>query len=487
MKAHAQVYQLTTPVSGYLTMSAQDLDSNAPAGSSASGSLNFTSLTETVYYDPVGETLRQAGVLSYGNSSGVTLQWQENQAGILGTVTVNLALVGGNLAFDTGLQSISYNGDADAYFASAPAFCQGMPVSGCYSLVTGGQTYTGSFSYILQADNGSSRGGCVTSAFNESELTDYPTSIYLFGLNYFGGINGPRYLASPGIVADVRADNGFELQLKPGIQWVDPIQGSNGEAFHWTSGGGTATTTTPAPTTIAVQPQSTTVNAYNTASFSGTAAGTGPFSYQWSFNGTNIPGAIYSVLNILNTTPTNLGTYSVLVTNQFGVATSSNAVLSMYPYITAPFTGAITYWGKSATFGIQAWGSGPLTYQWFDNGAAINGATNQSFILTTIQATNAGLYSVVVSNQFGNATNPPAQVLVEPAGVSVGLAPTVTIDGVVGYNYIIQRTVNLANTNSWVTVTNLTLTQSNQLWVDTNTDASIPSNSYRFYQVLPGP
>ena len=146
----------------------------------------------------------------------------------------------------------------------------------------------------------------------------------------------------------------------------------------------------------------------------------------------------------------------------------------------------MTYWGKDATFDVQAWGTGSLSYQWFQNGLAINGATNQTLTLTTIRATNAGLYSVVVSNIYGSVTNAPAPVLVEPAGVSVALYPGVTIDGVVGYNYIIQSTATLSNTNSWVTMTNLTLTQPIELWIDTNTDASLPGNDSRFYQVLPG-
>lgn len=158
----------------------------------------------------------------------------------------------------------------------------------------------------------------------------------------------------------------------------------------------------------------------------------------------------------------------------------------MYPFLALPFGGLDTYWGYTNTLSIVAWGTGPLDYQWFDDGNAINDATNETLTLTSIQATNAGLYSVVVSSALGSVTNTPEQVVVNPAGVSLGLSPTLTISGVVGYNYIIESTTNLSNTNSWVTMTNLTLTQPIQLWVDTNTDASLPGNPQRFYQVLPG-
>ncbi len=242
----------------------------------------------------------------------------------------------------------------------------------------------------------------------------------------------------------------------------------------------------PQPVSITVQPQSLVVNAYDTASFNVTATGSEPLSYQWSFNSTNIVGATSNSLTIPHVVQTNLGTYAVVVTNAFGTTNSSNATLSMYPFLALPFGGLDTYWGYTNTLSIVAWGTGPLDYQWFDDGNAINDATNETLTLTSIQATNAGLYSVVVSSALGSVTNTPEQVVVNPAGVSLGLSPTLTISGVVGYNYIIESTTNLSNTNSWVTMTNLTLTQPIQLWVDTNTDASLPGNPQRFYQVLPG-
>jgi len=238
---------------------------------------------------------------------------------------------------------------------------------------------------------------------------------------------------------------------------------------------------------ITAQPQSLAVNAYDIASFSVTATGTPPLTYQWSFDGTNIPGATSSILTISNVVQTNVGSYAVVVTNVFGSTNSSPATLSMYPFLAAPFGGLDTYWGYTNMLSVVAWGTGPLSYQWFDDGIAIDNATNQTLSFTAIQLTNAGLYSVVVSSALGSVTNTPEQVVVNPAGVSFGgLYPSVIIQGVVGYNYIIQSTANLSDTNSWVTVTNVTLTQPIQLWIDSNTDASLPANPNRFYKVLPG-
>jgi probable HAF family extracellular repeat protein len=244
-------------------------------------------------------------------------------------------------------------------------------------------------------------------------------------------------------------------------------------------------TPTAIPPAITSQPQPLTLNAGDNGAFSVTAISATPLTYQWSLNGTNITGATSSSLVISNVAQRDLGSYAVVLGNAFESATSSNAVLSMYPDIYVPFSGAVTYWGKDATFSMQAWGTGPLNYQWFKDGIALLGSTNQTLTLLSIQVTNAGFYSVVVSSPLGSVTNAPAQVVVNSAGVSLGLRPSLTISGVVGYMYAIQGSSDLTNTNSWATLTTLTLEQPVQLWVDTNTDVTLPSNPHRFYRVLP--
>jgi hypothetical protein len=63
---HAQIYQLSTPVTGSLTMGVYNLAGIPGYGgpgalngySSGTFNLNLTNLSETVYLDPVGGTLR---------------------------------------------------------------------------------------------------------------------------------------------------------------------------------------------------------------------------------------------------------------------------------------------------------------------------------------------------------------------------------------------------------------------------------------------
>ena len=141
-------------------------------------------------------------------------------------------------------------------------------------------------------------------------------------------------------------------------------------------------------------------------------------------------------------------------------------------------------WGKATTLSIFALGSGPLSYQWLKNGNLVSGATNASLDFAAVVSGDGGLYSVVVSSPWGSVTNVPAQLIVNPANIAVGLYAGVTIEGTPGYLVDIQYTTDLRDTNSWVTATNLTLSQSVELWVDRSVNVQSPANARRYYRVI---
>ena len=100
---------------------------------------------------------------------------------------------------------------------------------------------------------------------------------------------------------------------------------------------------------VNIQPLSRTNIAGDTANFFVAAAGTGvPLTYQWRFNGTAIPDATFSSLNVLNVQSANRGGYSVVVGNNdytVGYATSSVANLTLL----ATPTANIARWDFNAT------------------------------------------------------------------------------------------------------------------------------------------
>jgi hypothetical protein len=238
------------------------------------------------------------------------------------------------------------------------------------------------------------------------------------------------------------------------------------------------------PPSITNQPQDQVANAYGSASFGVGATGTGPLSYQWLTNGSILSGAITNSVTLPSVTPPDLGPYSVIVANAYGSVTSSVANLYLAPYLETPFTGVATYAGQTNTLSVGVWGSGDLMYQWYFNGAAIPDATSSNLLLSSVQSTNAGLYTVVVTSPYGSVTNTPEQVVVNPANVSIGFFAGVTIQGTVGYNYNIQSSTDLSDPNSWVTLTNLTLTTPVQIWDDNSVD--VHSGPQKYYRVLLG-
>jgi hypothetical protein len=79
--------------------------------------------------------------------------------------------------------------------------------------------------------------------------------------------------------------------------------------------------------------------------------------------------------------------------------------------------------GDPALLSVAASGVPPLRYQWFFNGGVLSNATAASLFLNDVQLSQAGLYSVAVSNLAGLTTSSNA-VLTVLTGASCITAPT---------------------------------------------------------------
>lgn len=88
---------------------------------------------------------------------------------------------------------------------------------------------------------------------------------------------------------------------------------------------------TPGPVPqITANPAAVRLTQGGTAQFSVQVSGTGPFTYQWRLNGTNIVGATESTLTLPSVGPAQEGLYTVLVSNGSGGVVSTAARLSVY-------------------------------------------------------------------------------------------------------------------------------------------------------------
>jgi hypothetical protein len=91
-----------------------------------------------------------------------------------------------------------------------------------------------------------------------------------------------------------------------------------------------ATLTVNGPPSITAQPANQTVTVGQTATFSVTAAGTAPLSYQWQKNQVNIAGATSASFTTPATTTADSGTsFRVIVTNPVSNVTSNAATLTV--------------------------------------------------------------------------------------------------------------------------------------------------------------
>jgi len=142
-----------------------------------------------------------------------------------------------------------------------------------------------------------------------------------------------------------------------------------------------------------------------------------PSTQQWYLN--NFPiaaatGPTYGVDDAVYAT--DAGAYTLVQTTPHGEILTTGAFPVTIGAITAPVItvhpmAQVITLGDDAMFTVAATGV-DLTYQWRRNGAAISGATSDTFSITDAQRTDAGTYTVVVSNTIGSAYSLPATLTI---------------------------------------------------------------------------
>lgn len=175
------------------------------------------------------------------------------------------------------------------------------------------------------------------------------------------------------------------------------------------------------PPIIITQPQSQTINAGQSVTFSVVATGNSIPIYQWIKNGNNISGATLSSYTIASVQASDSGSYEVVVSNSVGKDTSDATVLTVnyIPSITTHPQSQTINVSQSVSFTIAASGNPSPSYQWKKNGSIINGATNNYYTISSTQISDSGTYSVVITNSRGSVTS-------NEAILAVNFGPVIT-------------------------------------------------------------
>ena len=196
----------------------------------------------------------------------------------------------------------------------------------------------------------------------------------------------------------------------------------------------------PPSVSIVTHPTDRTVMEGASATFTALGASSQPLTYRWRFNGTplndgpNVIGAATNTLVLKNVTTNSAGTYSLIVSNAFGTATSSNALLTIVPtFNTAQMS---NIWnlepGERSYLGTNTSTERGLIY----NGVTTNLFLDVTGVPGTTPGVSLGLNTIGVSDDgvvYGagvtvSATSPPFYVYRWPDD-SAGNPPVIVFAG----------------------------------------------------------
>ncbi len=185
----------------------------------------------------------------------------------------------------------------------------------------------------------------------------------------------------------------------------------------------------PSGLSIATQPASLTVAESSSAAFTVAVTGATAPRYQWQRNGADIAGATAASYAMAAVGSGDAGAYTVVIADGAVQLRSAVAQLNVgaaaprsAPIIVTTPTGLGVTVGLPATLAVAASGSAPLAYQWQRNGVDVPNGTGPVLTFANTSLTDAGSYTVVVSNSAGQVTSNTAGLVVTP----VPGAPSIT-------------------------------------------------------------
>lgn len=196
-----------------------------------------------------------------------------------------------------------------------------------------------------------------------------------------------------------------------------------------------ATAQTPPPVVaplITIQPASQTVTAGVKVTFNVTATTSGDTTYRWFKEARLVSSSSASAYVIESVRVEDAGLYRVEIANAGGSVVSNSATLmvnpssvpvGVAPAITTQPTSLVVNVGASATFTVVATGTPAPTYRWFKNDIALDDAKSASLTLGSVKITDAGSYTVKVSNSAGTVTSAAAGLTVNAVAGGITAGP----------------------------------------------------------------
>ena len=167
---------------------------------------------------------------------------------------------------------------------------------------------------------------------------------------------------------------------------------------------------------ITEQPVNQTNILGSTANFTVRATGTPEPIYQWqilSGDWTNLSDRTNATLVLSNVLTSDQADYRAVITD--GAGTTNSAVAHLYvvepPAIVQVSADQVVIAGTNRSLIVRATGTW-LSYLWRQDGVDVAGATNSTLFFSSVQPTNAGAYTALVTNLAGTSTSRVCQLSV---------------------------------------------------------------------------
>ncbi len=226
--------------------------------------------------------------------------------------------------------------------------------------------------------------------------------------------------------------------------------------------------------TIQHAPSSQTAYLGSTIDFVAHAAGSPPLYYLWFANGTNLVGcSTNSNLVLTNLQFSRTATYTVVVTNTLGAATSSAAMLNVIPPVDQSAVPAINLTGEAGSLlNLDYTSALSPTPNWSPLGSVNLTGTSQFYFDLTASLPPERFYRVW-------QTGTPAVL----PSLNLNFVPAITLIGNIGDSVQLNYINQIGPTDAWVTLDTITLTNTSQLYFDVSGIGQPP----RLYQIAPVP
>jgi hypothetical protein len=227
------------------------------------------------------------------------------------------------------------------------------------------------------------------------------------------------------------------------------------------------------PLSLAMPPPTQTAEAGAVVNFAALVTGFPPPTYQWFFNGNALTGCTNSVLCLSGIQASNVGAYTLVVSNATGAITSAPAMLN----VIAPVE-------RRPVPGIKLTGeAGSLLNVDYANSLSPspNWTTLGSVSLTSTSQFCPDLTMPLPPERFYRAwqTGTPGVV----PSLNLNFVPAIMLTGKVGDSLHLDCINAIGPTNDWVTLATVTLTNTSQLYFD----VSAPGQPARLYRIVPVP